>query len=90
MTQYDQVVDRQRRLIAAERWSKQVRQIYAHDHMIEIAHYNGDVHYELTEKHPDGPKKYWVRGVMTDDELLSKFGRHVANEAIYISKEWNK
>ena len=90
MTQYDEVVDRQRRLLGAEKWGKVVSQIYAHDHVIETSYNNGDVHYENTENHPDGPKSYWVRGVMTDDELLSKFGRHVAEESVYIEREWNK
>ena len=90
MTQYNDVVDRQRRLLAAEKWAKQCRQIYAHDGMIETSYYNGDVHYELTENHPEGPKKYWVRGNLTEDELLGKFGRHVADESIYIEREWNR
>jgi hypothetical protein len=90
MTQYDRVVDRQRRLLAAEKWAKTVYQLYAHDGVIETQYFNGDVHYEQTENHPEGPKKYWVRGNMTEDELLSKFGRHVADENAYIQREWYK
>ena len=86
MTQYDRIVDRQRRLLAAEKWAKTVYQLYAHDGVIETQYNNGDVYYEQTENHPEGPKKYWIRGNMTEDKLLSKFGRHVADENAYIEK----
>ena len=78
MTQYDEAVERQRRINAAEIWAKQIKQIYGHDGIVETHYYNGDIHYE--ENTPKG-KKWTVKGNMNKEDLLQIFGQFQSDKA---------
>ena len=85
MTQYDDTVDRQRRLILAEKWAKGVKTLHAHsltslwyddrgnDGSVMDTEYNdGLVMREIRET---GEIVYFGEPV-TGDELLQVFGQH--------------
>jgi hypothetical protein len=72
MTQFTNRVERQKQRLALEKWSKEVKQLYAHDGMIETWYNNGDIHYE--ENKPKG-RKWIVYAKQTKDELIGEFNR---------------
>ena len=72
MTQYDEIVEKQKHVLAHEEWASQVKQLYAHDGMIETWYNNGDIHYE--ENKPNG-RKWIVRSKLTNSELENEFNR---------------
>jgi hypothetical protein len=80
MTQYDDVVEKQRRINAAEAWAKQIKQIYGHDGIIETHYYNGDIHYE--ENILKG-KEWTVKSNMNKNEILDNFSRHQADGGLW-------
>ena len=87
MTQYNNVVERQRQILAMEVWAKGVKQIYAHDGIIETWYNNGDIHYE--ENKPKG-KEWTVKSNLSEEELLVKHGRfQVDNSVKYNDTKWN-
>ena len=87
MTQYDDVVEKQRQLLAMEIWAKKVKQIYAHDGIIETSYNNGDIHYE--ENKPKG-KKWTVKANFSEEEMLNKFGRFQSdNFTKFRDTTWN-
>ena len=81
MTQYDEAVEKQRRINAAEAWAKTIKQIYAHDGIIETHYYSGDINYE--ENTPKG-KKWTVKGNMNKEELLMHYGQYQSDNS-----KWN-
>jgi hypothetical protein len=72
MTQYDKVVEDQKRKLEYEKWANSVKQIYAHDGMIETWYNSGDIHYE--ENKPNG-RKWIVRSKMTPVQVKDEFSR---------------
>ena len=85
MTQYDETVDRQRRLILAEKWAKGVKTLHAHsltslwyddrgnDGSVMDTEYNDGL--VMREVRATGEIVYFGEPV-TGDELLQLFGQH--------------
>jgi hypothetical protein len=85
MTQYDETVDRQRRLILAEKWAKGVKTLHAHsltslwyddrgnDGSVMDTEYNDGL--VMREVRATGEIVYFGEPV-TGDELLQVFGKH--------------
>ena len=85
MTQYDDTVDRQRRLILAEKWAKGVKTLHAHaltslwyddrgnDGSVMDTEYNDGL--VMREIRATGEIVYFGEPV-TGDELLQVFGKH--------------
>ena len=85
MTQYDDTVDRQRRLILAEKWAKGVKTLHAHsltslwyddrgnDGSVMDTEYNDGL--VMREIRSTGEIVYFGEPV-TGDELLQVFGQH--------------
>ena len=69
MTQYDEEVERQRQLNAAQEWAKGVKYIYASNGIVETKFNNGDKLFES-----DG-KKRLEKGNMTNEELINSYSR---------------
>jgi len=85
MTQYDETVDRQRRLILAEEWASGVKSLHAHSltslaydtrgndgSVMDIEYNNGVVKREIRET---GEIVFFGEPV-TGDDLLQLFGKH--------------
>ena len=88
MTQYDETVDRQRRLILAEEWAKGVKSLHAHSltscwygtrgndgSVLDIEYNNGVVKREIRET----GETVFFGEPLTGDELLSAFGQNTGN-----------
>ena len=73
MTQYDEQVERQRKLLEAHEWAKGVKYIYASNGIIETKFNNGDKIFE------SNGKERFERKNMTDEELLNSYGRFTAD-----------
>ena len=85
MTQYDDTVDRQRRLILAEKWAKGVKTLHAHS--LTSLWYDGrgddgsvmDTEYNdglvMREIRKTGEIVYFGKS-LEGDELLQHFGQH--------------
>jgi hypothetical protein len=75
MTQYDDRVQKQKELIAAEEWGRQVKYLHAHNGILEVAFNNGLKQFEET-----ATGKKWTEGdVETKESLLRSFGRYMAD-----------
>ena len=75
MTEFTDKVEQQRQKNEAERWGKEIKQLYAHDGILETWYNNGDVKYE--ENKPKG-KTTWHRE--TKESLMDKFYRWKADQ----------
>jgi len=85
MTQYDDTVDRQRRLILAEKWAKGVKTLHAHsltslwyddrgdDGSVMDTEYNDGL--VMREIRKTGEIVYFGKS-LEGDELLQHFGQH--------------
>ena len=85
MTQYDDTVDRQRRLILAEKWAKGVKTLHAHSLTSLWYDDRGDDGSVMDTEYNDGLVMREVRATgeivyfgepVTGDELLQVFGKH--------------
>jgi hypothetical protein len=85
MTQYDDSVERQRRLLLAEEWAKGVKSVHAHSltscwydtrgndgSVLDVEYNNGVVMREIK----DTGEIIFFGEPLKGDELLSSFGRH--------------
>lgn len=78
MTQYDDVVARQKDKNEAEEWGKVLKYIHASNGVIETAFNNGDIKYETRQE--DGSyKTHWHREKWTKATLLNKFGAFMSD-----------
>ena len=88
MTQYDDSVDRQRRLLLAEEWAKGVKSVHAHSltscgydtrgddgSVLDVEYNNGVVMREIRET----GETVFFGEPLKGDELLSAFGRNTGN-----------
>ena len=75
MTEFTDKVEQQRQKNEAERWGKEIKQLYAHDGILETWYNNGDIKYE--ENKPKG-KTTWHRE--TQESLMDKFYRWKADQ----------
>ena len=80
MTEYDEVVQKQKELILAEDWGKRVKYIHASNGIIETAFNNGDIQY--VENKPGG-KTTWHREKTSNESLMQMFGRVLADVRIF-------
>jgi len=71
MTEYTDIVERQRLLQEVEKWSKGIVYIHANNGIIETKFNNGDIEYEDTST----GKKTWKRKRATKKTLIDKFLR---------------
>ena len=85
MTQYDDVVEKQRQKIETEEWAKKVKQIYAHDGLIETWYNNGDIHYQETK---DNGRSWITKSDQTEEELQGNYSRYQVDK-VYKKKLWN-
>ena len=69
MTQYEERVERQRDLLAAQEWAKGVKYIYLANGIVETKFNNGDKLFES-----DG-KERLEKGNMTNEELINSYSR---------------
>jgi hypothetical protein len=74
MTQYEEQVERQRQLNAAQEWAKGVKYIYASNGIVETKFNNGDKLFES-----DG-KKRLEKGNMTNEELINSYSRFTVDK----------
>ena len=72
MTQYDDEVEHQRQVLKIEEWAKKVKQIYAHDGIIETWYNNGDIHYQETK---DNGRSWITKSNQTEEELRWSWSR---------------
>ena len=85
MTQYDDSVERQRRLLLAEEWAKGVKSVHEHSltscwydtrgndgSVLDVEYNNGVVMREIK----DTGEIVFFGQPLKGDELLSSFGRH--------------
>ena len=85
MSEYDSVVDKQRRLLLAEEWSNKVKSLHAHSlnscwydtrgndgSVLDIEYNNGVVKREVRET----GEIVFFGEPMNDEELLQTFGQH--------------
>jgi hypothetical protein len=79
MTQYDDIVEKQRQINAAEVWAKKVKQIYAHDGIIETWYYNGDIRYE--ENRSKG-RRWLVKGDLNQEKLVQNFEKYQVDKGV--------
>lgn len=79
MTQYDEIVNKQAHKLELEEWAKGLKQLYAHDGIIETWYNNGDIHYE--ENKPNG-KKWMVYAELKESEIENKFDKYQADMTI--------
>jgi hypothetical protein len=73
MTQYEERVERQRDLLAAQEWAKGVKYIYLANGIVETKFNNGDKIFES-----DGKERF-EKGNMTNEELINSYGRYTAD-----------
>ena len=78
MTQYNDRVERQKAVLAAEAWGKQVRYMLAQDGVLEVAYNNGEKHFEET-----ATGKKWKTGVdLSKEALIEKWSRYMNDVSI--------
>ena len=73
MTQYEEQVERQRQLNAAQEWAKGVKYIYASNGIVETKFNNGDKLFE------SNGKERFEKSNMTNEELINSYGRFTAD-----------
>ena len=78
MTQYNERVERQKAVLAAEAWGKQIKYMLAQDGILEVAYNNGEKHFEET-----ATGKKWKTGIdYTDETLMERFERYLSDVAV--------
>ena len=78
MTQYDERVKRQKAVIAAEAWGKQIKYLLAENGILEVGYNNGEKHFEET-----ATGKKWKTGIdYTDETLMERFERYLSDVAV--------
>ena len=81
MTEYNEAVERQRDILAAEKWGEGVNYILAQEGYIEMSYNNG----KRTREYHRGPKKGHIDILdhpMSIDELVISMGQHQADANI--------
>jgi len=71
MTEFADMVERQRLLQEVEKWSKGIKYIHANNGVVETKFNNGDIEYRDTAT----GKITWQRQQATKDTLVNKFLR---------------
>ena len=71
MTEFTDIVERQRLLQEVEKWSNGIKYIHANNGVIETKFNNGDIEYKDTAT----GKITWQRQQATKDTLVNKFLR---------------
>ena len=78
MTQYKERVAKQKEIIRAEQWGRQVKYIHCHNGILEIAYNSGEKHFEET-----ATGKKWKTGVdISKEALVDKWGRYMNDISI--------
>jgi len=78
MTQYKDRVAKQREVIRAEQWGRQVKYIHAYNGIFEVAYNSGEKHFEET-----ATGKKWKTGVdLTKEALVDKWSRYMNDISI--------
>ena len=75
MTEFADMVERQRLLQKVEEWSKGIKYIHANNGVVETKFNNGDIEYKDTAT----GKITWQRQQATKDTLVDKFFRATTN-----------
>ena len=73
MTEFEDIVEKQRQLNKAEEWGKGIKYIHANNGIIETAFNNGDIQYDREGRIS------WHREKSTRETLIGKFHRAVAD-----------
>ena len=78
MTQYKERVAKQKEIIRAEQWGRQVKYIHACNGILEVAYNSGEKHFEET-----ATGKKWKTGVdLSKEALIDKWSRFMNDVSI--------
>ena len=79
MTEFSDIVEKQRILMEAEEWGNGVKYIHANNGIIETKYQNGDMHYEDTTTH----RKWRVSANQSQGTLVQRFLQWAADRSHY-------